>query len=68
MDPNNPPKLTTRDNHNHNQHHRLSAIGMMENNNNTDNVGRMENKMIDLNSKPQRMHGQTSNNQVLLNS
>ncbi|XP_052623016.1 B-box zinc finger protein 19 [Lactuca sativa] len=63
VDPNNPPKLTTRDNHNHNQHHRLSAIGMMENNNNTDNVGRMENKMIDLNSKPQRMHGQTSNNQ-----
>ncbi|CAI9299435.1 unnamed protein product [Lactuca saligna] len=43
VDPNNPPKLTTRDNHN--QHHR------------------MENKLIDLNSKPQRMHGQTSNNQ-----
>ncbi|XP_076908885.1 B-box zinc finger protein 19-like [Bidens hawaiensis] len=61
------PKITT------NQHHRLSAIGMMENNNNNtnnnsnnnnnDGVARMENKLIDLNSRPQRMHGQTSNNQ-----
>lgn len=57
------PKVATRDNnnHNHSPHHRLSAIGMMENN--TEGVGRMENKLIDLNSKPQRMHGQTSNNQ-----
>lgn len=32
--------------------------------NNTDGVGRMENKLFDLNARPQRMHGQTSNNQV----
>ncbi|KAL8228433.1 hypothetical protein R6Q57_016017 [Mikania cordata] len=62
------PNITT------NQHHRLSAIRMIENNNtntitnnnnnhNNDGVARMENKLIDLNSRPQRMHGQTSNNQ-----
>ncbi|XP_076951466.1 B-box zinc finger protein 19-like [Bidens hawaiensis] len=66
-EPNTEPKITT------NQHHRLSAIGMMENNNynnnntnnnnNNDGVSRMENRLIDLNSRPQRMHGQTSNNQ-----
>lgn len=54
---NNQPKATTRDS----QHHRLSAIGMLENNN--DGAGRMENKLFDLNARPQRMHGQTSNNQ-----
>ncbi|XP_071697777.1 B-box zinc finger protein 18-like [Rutidosis leptorrhynchoides] len=56
-EPNNQPKVTTRDNH----HHRLSAIGMLENNHNND--ARMENKLFDLNARPQRMHGQTSNNQ-----
>ncbi|KAL6965632.1 hypothetical protein U1Q18_036688 [Sarracenia purpurea var. burkii] len=30
---------------------------------NTDGGGKMDNKMFDLNAKPQRVHGQASNNQ-----
>lgn len=32
--------------------------------NNVNNSVKVENELIDLNSRPQRMHGQTSNNQV----
>ncbi|XP_071700899.1 B-box zinc finger protein 19-like [Rutidosis leptorrhynchoides] len=51
------PKASTRDN----QHHPLSAIGMLQSNNN--GAARMENKLFDLNARPQRIQGQTLNNQ-----
>lgn len=59
-DQNQPPKLTMRDNK---QNHRASPIPMMENN--TDGDGKIDNKLIDLNARPQRIHGQNSSNQVL---
>ena len=34
--------------------------------NNTHGDGKMDNKLIDLNARPQRVHGQTSNNQVFI--
>ncbi|KAL6963777.1 B-box zinc finger protein 19 [Sarracenia purpurea var. burkii] len=43
------------------QNHRVSAVPVLEAN--TDGGGKMDNKMFDLNAKPQRVHGQASNNQ-----
>ncbi|XP_021655084.2 B-box zinc finger protein 19 isoform X2 [Hevea brasiliensis] len=56
-DQNQPPKLTMRDNK---QNHRESPIPMMENN--TDGDRKIDNKLIDLNARPQRIHGQNSTN------
>lgn len=58
-DQNQPLKLTARENQ---QNHRASPVPMVENN--TDSYGKMDNKLIDLNARPQRIHGQNSNNQV----
>ncbi|KAL2537708.1 B-box zinc finger protein 19 [Forsythia ovata] len=44
------------------QNHRVSSIPMLANNSSHD--GKMDNKLIDLNARPQRMHGQAPNNQV----
>lgn len=57
-EPNHQSKLTMRENQ---QNHRLSPVPMLDNN--TENGGNMDNKLIDLNARPQRIHGQTSNNQ-----
>ena len=46
------------------QNHRLSTVPVLGAN--VDGGGKMDNKMIDLNANPQRVHGQTSNNQVLI--
>ncbi|CAA2964978.1 B-box zinc finger 19-like isoform X1 [Olea europaea subsp. europaea] len=43
------------------QNHMVSSISILDNNNSRD--GKMENKLIDLNARPQRMHGQAPNNQ-----
>lgn len=43
------------------QNQRVSSISMLGNNSSRD--GKMENKLIDLNARPQRMHGQAPNNQ-----
>ncbi|PSS26018.1 B-box zinc finger protein [Actinidia chinensis var. chinensis] len=43
------------------QNHRLSAVSVLDAN--IDGGGNMNNKMIDLNANPQRVYGQTSNNQ-----
>ncbi|XP_065869014.1 B-box zinc finger protein 19-like isoform X2 [Euphorbia lathyris] len=43
------------------QNHRLSPVPVMENNTNCD--GKIDNKLIDLNARPQRIHGQNSANQ-----
>ncbi|KAF2322812.1 hypothetical protein GH714_031044 [Hevea brasiliensis] len=43
------------------QNHRASPISMMENN--TDGDGKIDNKLIDLNARPQRIHGPNSTNQ-----
>lgn len=59
-DQNQPSKLTARENQ---QNYRASPVPMVENN--TDSDGKMDNKLIDLNSRPQRIHGQNSTNQVL---
>ena len=48
------------------QNHRLSAVSVLDAN--IDGGGNMNNKMIDLNANPQRVYGQTSNNQVLISS
>ena len=42
------------------QNHTVSAVPML----NANTGGNIENRMIDLNAKPQRPHGQASNNQV----
>ncbi|KAJ6402885.1 hypothetical protein OIU84_014899 [Salix udensis] len=57
-DQNQPSKLTARENQ---QNYRASPVPMVENN--TDSDGKMDNKLIDLNSRPQRIHGQNSTNQ-----
>lgn len=44
--------------------HMASSVPMLENNTHGD--GKMDNKLIDLNARPQRVHGQTSNNQVFI--
>ncbi|KAK3029054.1 hypothetical protein RJ639_040106 [Escallonia herrerae] len=56
--PTHPFKLSTRENH---QNHRVSPVPMLEND--TDGDGKMDSKLIDLNARPQRILGQTSNNQ-----
>ncbi|XP_015570680.1 B-box zinc finger protein 19 isoform X4 [Ricinus communis] len=53
-----PHKLTMGENK---QNHRTSPVPMMENNSNID--GKIDNKLIDLNARPQRIHGQNSTNQ-----
>ncbi|WCJ40896.1 B-box zinc finger family protein [Euphorbia peplus] len=45
------------------QNHRLSPVPMMENNTNCDG-----NKLIDLNARPLRIHGQNSVNQIYLDA
>ncbi|KAK9286699.1 hypothetical protein L1049_015102 [Liquidambar formosana] len=55
---NQPLRLTVRENQ---QNHRVSPVPMLDFNNAVD--GKMDNEMIDLNAKPQRIHGQASNNQ-----
>lgn len=45
------------------QSNRETAKAGLENNVNSS--VKMENELIDLNSRPQRMHGQSSNNQVI---
>ncbi|KAE8008604.1 hypothetical protein FH972_005101 [Carpinus fangiana] len=55
---NQPLRLTTRENQ---QNHRVSPIRVLDNN--IDGDGKMENQMIDLNIRPQRVHGQSSTNQ-----
>lgn len=59
-EPAQPFKLPMIDNH---QPNRETAMVVVENNVNSS--VKMENELIDLNSRPQRMHGQTSNNQVI---
>ncbi|XP_042485386.1 B-box zinc finger protein 19-like [Macadamia integrifolia] len=54
---NQPPKLTMRENL---QNHRVSTPVV---NVDTDNHGKMDTKMIDLNAWPNRVHGQASNSQ-----
>lgn len=56
---NQPHKPRMTENH---QNHGVASVPMLEAN--MDGGGKMDTKMIDLNSNPQRMHGQTSNNQV----
>ncbi|KAF3435790.1 hypothetical protein FNV43_RR22882 [Rhamnella rubrinervis] len=53
-----PHKLNTRENQ---QNHRISPVPVLDNN--IDSDGKMDNKLIDLNARPQRIHGQTSTNQ-----
>lgn len=55
---NQPHKPRMTENH---QNHGVASVPMLEAN--MDGGGKMDTKMIDLNSNPQRMHGQTSNNQ-----
>lgn len=50
------PRFTVRENQ---QNHLVSPIPVQD----TDANGRMDNQMIDLNARPQRIHGQVSNNQ-----
>ncbi|XP_059640061.1 B-box zinc finger protein 18-like isoform X2 [Cornus florida] len=56
---NQPPKLINGENQ---QNHRVSRLSKSAN---ADAHSNMETKMIDLNMKPQRIHGQASNNQEL---
>ncbi|KAI4300072.1 hypothetical protein L6164_033489 [Bauhinia variegata] len=58
MDQSQPLKLKTRDGQ---QNHRGSTVPMLENN--IDGHGKMEKNLIDLNTRPQRLNGPTSNNQ-----
>lgn len=44
------------------QNQSVSIVPVLDSN--TDADGKIENKMIDLNTRPQRTHGQVSNNQV----
>ena len=59
MDQNQQLKLAARENQ---QNRRLSPVPVLDGN--ADRDGKVGNKLIDLNAKPQRMHGQTSTNQV----
>jgi hypothetical protein len=43
------------------QNHRISPVPVLDNN--IDSDGKMDNKLIDLNARPQRIHGQSSTNQ-----
>ncbi|XVE48962.1 hypothetical protein DITRI_Ditri01bG0043900 [Diplodiscus trichospermus] len=61
-DQNQQPKLVARENQ---QNHRASPVPVLGGNVH-DGDGKVGNKLIDLNAKPQRMHGQTSTNQVLV--
>ncbi|XP_041014822.1 B-box zinc finger protein 18-like isoform X1 [Juglans microcarpa x Juglans regia] len=54
-----PPKLMARENQ---QNHRVPLIPVLDNNIGSDS--KMENQMIDLNSRPQRVHEQVSTNQL----
>jgi len=56
-EPNNPSTLTRTENQ---QNHRIPPL---QDNNKSVGGGRMDTKLIDLNAKPQRIHGQASNNQ-----
>lgn len=56
-EPAQPFKLPMIDNHQTNREIAMAAVE-----NNVNNSVKMENELIDLNSRPQRMHGQTSNN------
>ncbi|OVA12872.1 zinc finger protein [Macleaya cordata] len=58
-EPNQPPRLTNGENL---QNHRVSPVPGMDSNN--DDHGKMDTKMIDLNARPNRIYGQTSNNQA----
>ncbi|GFP85938.1 B-box zinc finger protein 19 [Phtheirospermum japonicum] len=49
-----------REKDNHQQNHRISSDQILGDNNGD---GKMENKLIDLNARPQRMYGQTQTNQ-----
>ncbi|CAL5367290.1 unnamed protein product [Camellia sinensis] len=55
---NQPPRPTMGENQ---QHHRVSSVPVPDTN--IDDSGMMDNKIIDLNAKPQRIHGHASNNQ-----
>lgn len=55
-----PPMMTLRETQ---PNHMASSVPMLENNTHGD--GKMDNKLIDLNARPQRVHGQTSNNQCM---
>lgn len=57
-----PPKVTLRETQ---QYHMASPVTLE---NNSHGGGKMDNKLIDLNARPQRGHGQASNNQVLFSS
>lgn len=50
-----PPKLNQ-------QNHRMSPVPVLEND--IDGDLKMDNKLIDLNTRPSRIHGQPSTNQV----
>ncbi|XP_028765672.1 B-box zinc finger protein 19 [Neltuma alba] len=52
------PLLITREGQ---QNHRISPTPILENN--VDDHGKMDKKLIDLNTRPQRLNGPTSNNQ-----
>ena len=58
---NQPPNHMMRESQ---QNHRVSSVPMLYVN--TDCSGKIENEMIDLNAQPQRIHGQASNNQVVV--
>ncbi|KAF3440774.1 hypothetical protein FNV43_RR19060 [Rhamnella rubrinervis] len=53
------PKMSSGENQ---QNHRVSPVPVSDTN--ADGHGKRDNKMIDLNIKPHRMHGQASHNQV----
>jgi hypothetical protein len=55
-----PPRMSSGEKQ---QNHRVSPTPVSETN--ADGHGKRDNKMIDLNIKPHRMHGQASNNQDL---
>ncbi|CAK9162034.1 unnamed protein product [Ilex paraguariensis] len=55
-EPNQPFKLTTRENQ---PNHRVSSVPVLDTD--TDGDGNMDNKLIDLNARPQRIPGQASN-------
>ncbi|XP_022747708.1 B-box zinc finger protein 19-like [Durio zibethinus] len=57
-DQNQQPKLVARENQ---KNHRLSPVPVLDGN--ADGDGKVGNKLIDLNAKPRRMHGQASTNQ-----
>lgn len=57
-EPNHSCALKMTENH---QNHRIQPVS---DHNKTDGGGKTDTKLIDLNAKPQRIHGQASNNQV----